>query len=382
MMRLYRLEKTAFVQFAFFMGLVGMLYPPVGDFAKYYRLYETYQGLDFDSFLLLALVNFDYTLSFLLYGLSLLGIPCDLSRFIFNFIGYYLMGKLFLQIVYDNNILAERRNRLYALIVFLVFSFSSSIFRYGLATNLFVYGAYYIVYKNNKKYWAVIGLAILTHFTFSVFALLLFLSRKIPLKFKSKFVYSIFLLVFIMGMFNVGVMFDVVNFSGAIFERYKGYLDTADSGQYAHGFSIKLLIWLGFSNFLVLLFYIMFRRYSKRGGKFERSYIDYMLIATALVSPFSVVFGRFFGTLGYFLKFYFFRHYDNSFNMKKIFIVLVWMTLVLDVMNIWAKRREVSVSDMSLLATSTSYTVLTHEYTYRWFSQNVTDLGELIKYDK
>lgn len=378
--RMSRLEKSAFVQFAFFMGLVGMLYPPAGDMAKYYRDYVTYQGLDFNEFLILALLNLDYSLSFLLYGLTILNIPCDISRFIFNSLGIFLLGRVYLQLVLDNAALQNKKVRIYALIAFAVFSISSSLYRFGLATNLFIYGAYYIQYKDKNRYWFFIILSILTHFTFIIFAGALLLNKYWPLRIKSRFVYYFLLFFLLFGIFNVGVMFDVTGFSGAVFERYKGYLDTADSGQYAKGFSLKYLLWLGFSNFIVIVCYWFFMKFRK-GDIRERSYNNYLIVLTCIVSPFSVVFGRFLGLLGCFLKYYFFRSYTNTTSMRRYLSLLLCLTIILDGMNLWAQRREISVSDMSLLFAGTSYSVLTHQYTDNWFSRNITELGEVIKYE-
>jgi hypothetical protein len=379
---MYKLEKTAFVQFAFFMGLVGILYPPSGDLYKYYRDYTLYQGLDFDVFLLYALIEFDYLLSFLLFGLSTVELPCDLSRFIFNFIGFYLLGKLYFQIVLDNSMLQNKRYRLQSFVIFFVFAFAAFLYRFSFACILFTYGAYFIIYKDKKKYWLIIALSVLTHFSFLLFAVLLFCSKRITMRFKRAFPYYLIFIVFLFGIFNVGVLFNVDDFAGAVFERYKGYMDTEDAGQYAEGFSTRYLIWKRYEYFITLFLIVPFVKYRRLSIKYEWSFIDYLLLACIATSPFSVVFSRFITPLTMMLKIYLLKHFQKENKMKKYLFVIFSLVILLDFMNIWAKRHEISVSDMSVLATSTSITILQHSYSDNWVDKNITSRGDLVKYAK
>lgn len=381
MYRMYKLEKLAYVQFAFFMGLVGILYPPSGDLYRYYLDYTTYQNLDWNSFLLYALLEFDYLLSFLLYGLGYLRIPCDISRFIFGFVGYYLIGKLFLQLVRDNPSIRQYKG--WCLLVFIVFSLNAYLYRSGLACVLFAYGAYYIIYKNSKKHWVFVLLSILTHFSFIVFAILLFFSKVMSLRFHRPLTYFVILVFFIFGIFNVGVFFDVLGsggLSGALFERYKGSVEVDDAGALARGFSWKNLLWQRFGYFIALVLLFFFVKFRNESGKREWSFIDYLLLITVAVSPFSFVFGRFVAPLTFILKFFFFKHFNSQEIKKKFLRVLFYMVLVLDIMNVWAKRHEVDISDMSEITTSTSIGIIKHTYSDAWINRNITSYGDLEKY--
>lgn len=377
-MRMIRLEKTAYVQFAFFMGLVGMLFPPSGDLYRYYLDYTTYKGLDWNSFLVYSLLEFDYLLSFLLYGLASNGLPCDLSRFLFNFVGFFLLGKLFVQLIEDNYDIYKYKSSF--LIIFFVLSLNVYLYRSGIASILFIYGAYHVIYKNSKKHWAFVFFSVLAHFSYIFFAIILMLSVSFPLIFRRRWMYVVLIIFFIFGMFNVGVLFEIEGFSGAFFERYKGYMDKEDAGQFAEQFSWKANLWARFGYFIslvLLLFFVKFRKFSNLR---EWSLVDYLLLLCIISSPFSVVFGRFVAPLTIFLKVYFFENYKTGVVGKKFLKILVCMIIVLDIMNLWAKRHEIAVSDMSLLATSTSISILNHSYTDSWINRNINSYGDLEKY--
>lgn len=97
-----RLEKWAFVLWAFFMGLVGILYPPVGDIYQYTKDFYIYEGCSWEFFLELLSLKFDFLLPLLSYFIGLIGWNFDISRFIYNFLSYLILGTIFLDIVRNN----------------------------------------------------------------------------------------------------------------------------------------------------------------------------------------------------------------------------------------------------------------------------------------
>lgn len=378
--RMCKLEKTAFVQYAFFMGLVGILFPPSGDLYRYYLDYTTYKDLDFDSFLTYALLEFDYFLSFLLYGMASLDIPCDLSRFLFSFIGFSLTSNLFIQIIKDNP--STWKNKGSFLLIFFVLSLNVYLYRSGLACILFMYGAYFVVYKESKRHWFYVLFSMFVHFSFVLYVLVLLLSRVAPLVIRKRIWYTILLTIFLFGIFNVGVLFDVGGFSGELFERYKAYMESEVMGHYAEQFSLKALIWQKFGYFIafvLLYFFVGFRNVSK---KREWSFIDYVFLLSVAASPFSVIFSRFVVPLTIILKIFLIEHFQDTIIMQKYLKALIIMVIIMDVMNLWAKRREIAVSDMSMLATSTSISILNHTYTEAWINRNINAYGDFEEYSE
>ena len=380
--RMYHLERTSYLQFAFFMGLVGMLYPPFGDFYRYMLDYNAYKGLDFDSFLLLALIEFDYLLSFLLYDLGCLNIPCDISRFIFNAFGFYLYSKLYYHIVNDNQALLKGKERLRWFIVFFSFSFWGFMFRYGLATILFAYGTYFIIYRSQKRYWFLIILSVLCHFSFVIFATALLVSRFIHFSPKRNYFYIISALVLIFGIVNNGVFWDLKLIGGDLIDRYDGYLDADDMGEYAKRFSWKALVWQKIGYMTMFLLYCYYASYKVMGRRREVTLLNYLVIFSMLSSPFSVIFGRFFGVTSQFLKIFSMLHFNCGFVKARRYLSLLFILAMISLLTqFWGKRRELSVSDMSLFATQTSVQILFHTYPDTWVDKNVRADGGVLKYD-
>lgn len=147
-----RTEKWAFYLWAIFMGLLGMLYPPTGDFYRYQMDFYKYQGLDFNTFLFVVGVDFNFFLSFLSYFVGKLGLNFDITRFIYNFIAYSILGKLFIDIVYSNLNIKHCSNKSKFKILLLLFSFTIAtyLYRYGLS-SIFLYTVSILLLLRIKK---------------------------------------------------------------------------------------------------------------------------------------------------------------------------------------------------------------------------------------
>lgn len=99
---MFKREKWAFVLCALFMGLLSILYPPAGDLYRYAEDFNLYKDCDWDTFLILLVLKFDYFLPFLSYSIGKLGGTPELTRFVFAFIAYSLFFDLFFLIVRKN----------------------------------------------------------------------------------------------------------------------------------------------------------------------------------------------------------------------------------------------------------------------------------------
>ena len=359
-----------------------MLYPPFGDLYRYSLDYDLYKDLNFSYFLLYAFVEYDYLLSFLLYGLGNCGLPCDLSRFIFNFWGFYLYGMLYYHITTDNSIINKGKTGLkWFSVYFFAISFCGFCFRFSLAMILFVYGSYFIVYKKRKKYWIFVLLSVLCHFSFVLFAISLSVSRIVTFAPKRNIWYFLSACGLLFGIFNTGVFLDLKIIGGNLVDRYDGYFDKNDMGQYAENFSWKALIWQKFGLLWQFLFYCYYMVYRHLGSKRELSLPNIMTCICLACSPFSVVFGRFMTVALEFWRLFYMEHFLNIGKMKKQLNILLIFAILSFVLQFWGKRRELSVSDMHLLFTSTSVQILDHQYTPSWVYKNVRADGGVQKYD-
>lgn len=74
-----------------------------------------YKECNLSSFIELQKLNFDFILPFISFCLGKLGMPFDLSRFLYNSVGYYLMGNMFLTICDTNKYLKGIKIYIYML---------------------------------------------------------------------------------------------------------------------------------------------------------------------------------------------------------------------------------------------------------------------------
>lgn len=380
LVRMYRLEKGGYIQFAFIMGLVGILYPPSGDLYRYYKDFNLYQGLSWDTFLLYALVNFDYILSFLSYFLSVLNLNFDLTRFIYNFIGYLLLGKLFLNITEDNKELRDDKVRGKVFIVFMVISLSNFLFRSGLSLVLFVYGAYHIIYRKERKYWIFVVLSVLNHFTFLVFAILLLLSKSIKLRFNRPILWMLFILIFVSPLFIDESILGFLPLPEAMFYRYHDYVDGYAANEIAKDFSLKYMIWQNFEKFVAYILLFFFIKNYKLGSLREKSFINTIYLLCVVTSPFYIMYGRFISVFSQILKVFFLSHFVKVPKMSKQLSLLLVVIIMLDIMNLYGNWRQISISDMPMLAYKTSFQIIGHTYSSGWVDKNISSVGEIIKY--
>lgn len=372
-----RQDKWAFVLWACFMGLVGVLIPPTGDFYRYTMDFYMYKDCDWDSFLMLALLKNDFMLPLISYILGVLEWNFDLSRFIYNFWGYYLLGVLYLDIVKNNPELQAKKIAVYALGFFMVLSLSGYCFRYGLSTVMFVYGAYHIVYKERKWGWLYVLLAVFNHLSFVVFLFVLLLQRIHFFRFgKKTVILMIVAATFIDSSYIISVFYmlpvDIV-------AHYMVYLDGHWAGEYLedHSWKYRLMnILTSLIQYACVVIYILFYR---KGQKESLALVNATLFLTFITIPFVTVQGRFMSVMINFIKIHFLTHFDGGLRMTRYLKWMFWLVIIFNLMELWAFRRQFVVSDFSMMATSSSIEILTHTYNEKWIDRNVAEDGGLLQ---
>ena len=376
---MWKYEKWAFVLWAFFMGLVGILVPPTGDFYRYTMDYELYKGLEWGDFLLLAGLKNELMLPLISYGIGELGLHFDLSRFLYNFLGYYLLGLLYLDIVKHNPNLQRGKIALYALGFFVSFNLTTFCYRYFLSAILFVYGAYYVVYKERKAGWGLVALAIFNHFSYIIQALALLFQQMHFFRFGRKTV--IFLIV--VSLF-VDTSFIVSLFSALPFDfvsHYMAYLDGHWAGDFLEERSLRYKINMFVGNaiqYVCMLVYIIL--YYRSAPKYN-SLVNSMLFLTFLSTPFVTIKGRFIIVMTYFVKIHLLKIFDGSRQMLKYLKIMFWLMMLSNLMGLWGQRRQLAISDVTMMLCSSSFQVLRHTYDSNWIENNVSEDGDLIQID-
>lgn len=373
-----RLEKWAFVLWAFFMGLVGILYPPVGDAYQYTKDFYLYEGCSWEFFLELLSLKFDFLLSFLSYFIGIIGWNFDISRFIYNFLSYLILGTIFLDIVKNNfSLQANKQIVIYALGTFITFSFITYLWRFGFSTALFAYGSYLLVYKSKKQGWIFVILSILNHISFLLFAIGLLIQQMGLLRFPKWVV-----VVLCLGslFLNSSVLASILPYMPTdIVQRFGTYVDGYYATDYFADGSWKYQLQIFLTNsitYVAIVIYVLI--YRGNSDKTE-AITNAVLILACLSLPFDTMRMRFLAVLLFFIKVFFLTQYDGKKRRLCYIKIMFFCVMMGNVINIWGARRQIEISDYKLLLYNTMPQIMLHTYSPQWIDKNVTSDGDIVK---
>jgi hypothetical protein len=372
-------NKYSFVLWAFFMGLLGVLSPPVGDLYRYAEDYYIFKDCNWDTFLSILTVKFDYILSIISYVFSKLDIPFDLTRFLFNFFAHYLLGLLYLDIT-NSNIALKRDSKynFYAVILFMGFSFSLYVYRFYFSMILFLYGAYKVYFKECKSGWLFIFLSVLNHFSFVVFLLGFLLLKMKLFRFNRKLVISLFVMMsFLDTDFLISIM-KTLELPTALIDKYSTYFDGYWAGRYLvdRSWRYRLMVFLvSLVSYVGSIIYVIYYNYGKRSVS---AFVNLFLIMALLVSPFSIVYERFLVVLLLSIKVYFLLIYDGSKQMRFMLKILCLFVIFGSFVEMYGMRRQIAVSQYDKLFYSTSFQLLQSSYDMHWINGNIDSDGNII----
>lgn len=372
-----RLEKWAFVLWAFFMGLVGILYPPVGDVFQYTKDFYIYEGCSWELFLELLCLKFDFLLPFLSYFIGLIGWNFDISRFIYNFLSYLILSTIFLDIVRNNVFLRTNKQVVtYALGTFFAFSFITYLWRFGFSTALFAYGCYLLVYKSRNIGWVFVTLSILNHVSFLLFAIGLFVQQMGGFRF---YRWIVILLCLCSMFLNSSIFTSILPYMPTdIVQRFGAYVDGYYATDYfADGsWKYQLQIFLtGSITYVAVIIYILIY---KGNNKIE-TITNAILVLACFSLPFDTMRMRFLAVLLFFIKMLFLTQYDGTQKNLHCIKILFLCVMMGNVLSVWGARRQIEISDYKLLLYSTMPQIMFHTYSPQWIDKNITSDGDIVK---
>ena len=366
-------EKYAFVLWAFFMGMLGILYPPVGDIYRYTQDFLLYKDCSWTFFLELLSLKFDFLLSFLSYGVGRLGLEFEVCKFIYNFIAYYLLGLIYLDILKKKEQQLCCISPYYLLGFFISFNIITYLWRFGFSSALFTYGAYRIIYCHKKDGWIFALLSVFNHFSFLLFFFALCLQRLHFFRLKKWLV----ALMCICALFiNGDLLASMLPYLPLdIAQRYSTYIDGYYATEYFADYSWRYQLHVFLNSFIVYtacFFYVMIYKNDK---KEDLSITNGILCLACLSLPFDTMRMRFLALLLLFIKIVFLWRYDGAkwkrFGLRCMF----WCMMVGNLMSIWSVRRQLSLGDYSMLFYSSSFAVISHSYDENWISKHVYEDG-------
>ena len=67
--------------------------------------------------------------------------------------------------------------------------------------------------------------------------------------------------------------------------------------------------------------------------------------------------------------------------MLKYLKIMFWLMMLSNLMGLWEQRRQLAISDVTMMLCSSSFQVLRHTYDSNWIENNVSEDGDLIQID-
>lgn len=381
--RIFDNDKYAFFLFALFMGLLAYLFPPCGDFSRYYLDYEILKGATTSQLWDFLRIRFDYIQSIVLYLLGKYNLNSDYSRLFFTLISYGLLSKIYIEIISNNALFRTRKQRKLAFWAFFLISITVFSFRFSFSAVLYVYGIYLLYYCGKRKGWIFILLSILNHVTFVCFLVPLVIYKFSVFRLSKKKLIVMVIVAGIISNFSMTLL-DYLPFGGDLFDRYIGYIDGYWAGDYRVEVSLKGMLFeylTKITYYGVILIYIYTYPGNRSDLTKQHQLLNSMLFICLLFSVFPVVIGRFLLVLSLAMKVHIFANLKTLYIAKKAVCLLCILTILYDCIGLWASRRELLFSDECIIITSSIYGVLEHSYDGKWFDSNIGDDGSIVKLD-
>lgn len=369
------LKKWAFILFALFMGLIGILWPPTGDFYRYTIQSYAYKDLDWIQFWFMAILQRDLMLPIVTWITGELNFQFDITRFIYNFWGTYLLGMLFLDIISINPKLKEKPYRYFALGFFIPIMLCTFCYRYYLSQMFFIYGAYQIIFKEKKRGWLFVILSIFNHMSYFVQALVLFAQQKGFFKFKKKVIIAIVLCSFLIDGQYISKLFYLL--PSTIVENYIAYIEGEWAGNFVENLSwkekIARYITTIISNASIIIYVIIYDKLPKSKASLTNS----LLFITILATPFVVIHDRFLSVAILAAKTTFLYFYNGTKKMKRCLYIMFLLVMLTNTITLLHSRKRISISDFPMMTYSSFYHIITHTYDSKWIESNVNTDGSI-----
>ena len=370
MIEIARNKKYAYILLAIFMGYIGMLYTPAGDFYRYVLDFTSYKTESYDSIKSIIMSGNDFIQPMLFWIIAKLGMSSDATRFVYNLLGYLLlfsMVRKYTEKAPTNN----SRFNLFIIVIMMV-SFRLFLSRYGLSTILFVYGVFNI-FEGKNKGWIYLVISFLHHFAFAVLFIVFVIFWIFRYKGNKYFTLILLISSFIFTSDILSPILESLAGSVPIVNHILYYVDGYYANEYLEDHSVRFRIMTMLSSFgyysLLLFFYFSFRKSEYSG------FIDTLLLLIVIVSPFQGICGRFILVAQIFLLLYFVRYISqNGYPGRHVKNYFIITSLLLLFINIWGARRELYLSNENRILLPSVF-IWNAEFSNEWIDMNISSDG-------
>lgn len=366
-----RRKRLAFFLWAFFMGLVGLLYAPTGDLYRYNEVAINLKGLSFSEVTEYCVLSNEFVLGYLFYILNTLGIDPEYMRFIYPFVAYLLLGNIYLDILETNEF--WQSHKLMLLLIIMPINLAIFLFRFYFSMAIFLYGAYKLIFRNQNSGWLFIIFSVLNHFSYLIFAVAFLFYRCNIFKFKK---WVLITLCIISAVLDAGVIVNsFMLLPEFIVNRYIAYFDGYFAGEYLEDHSLRYRLWLysiNLMSYIGIAVYII--GYNPKYLQ-KSPYVNIIFLITSLTSAFTTIYNRFLIVLFMAVKIFCGFSFDSK-KYLRLAVVLTSAVMISNVLNLWAKRREISLSDYQIFLYETTPQIFMHRYSPEWIGHHVFPNGD------
>lgn len=374
---IYGRRRYALSLLAIYLGYFAMLYAPTGDLYRYFLDFTLYQNLSFTEFKLSISNKMDFIQPFLFWSMAKVGLTCDAVRFLYVYISSELLFSIYYDIT-EKSKNSQIVNFLLFLLLLLFVKYERFTVRFGMSTMFFTFGWYKILFCGQKRYWILILIAILNHFSFILPVIALIGARLINFQPKRWLFISLFLGSFILSGDYVSSIISILPFDENIINHLLAYTDGYWAGEFLDDHSAKFnlgrnLLKLPYFIFTVLLI-----------KDYEVNKITGTIVATMILlfvfSTFVTIQSRLQQVYVFQVMVYLLSKGDCYLRCKKHVIYAFSLGLVYLFLCTWTSRRELFLSREIKLLYPT-YSIWTSPFTEEWVNYNVfTDGAPDVKF--
>lgn len=371
---IYNKRYYALYYLAIFMGLIGYLWIPSGDL---YRIQEDYQSLINGSFVNVR-YHFDFIYLLILKTFAFCGFNFEYVRFTLCSISYVLYFKIFVNISRSNSHFIN--SKFIAFFSFLAFFFIIRFtgfvtgVRFTFAMALTFYATYQILFKNNKRGYIILLIAVFTHFTMGLIFGFIFLYNILCVRINKT---SLLILIALGIVFSSGIFDLIIDFI-PIDDSLKMYLKVYTSGQFAQQeyydrtSLYRMSVILSYIAIYPSIIYYLIK--SRKPNDYN--IFPLILIFLAFTYNLNSIFSRyaFLGVIFFYIN-YLFNYSYNKISLS--LIVFFTFALVTFSSSIYSVKRELKFGNQYILLYSPLPFVFYSSYDQNWIQSNIMENGSI-----
>ena len=376
---LHKINRDSFnllyILLSLFFALMVLKNPPLYDLIRYLELFDSSGvsiGLELHNYLSFQIISSIF---------KILDIPFYFlpSLFVF-FIMYFHLKAIGVVYDYYNWSIKKQLILIFGLVILLNPIFASTVLRAYMASGLFMYGTFLIIFSEKKRGYLYVGMSILFHLSFAYLVLFFLVSRVIKIEKTVAFIVSCFAIT--ISLVFISYLIDLIPFE-LVKIQFSNYLTDNNTGADAGAGNFQAVIInciIVLTHILLCLIYFL-TRIPKAEKAFEYSnLVNFMIIAGSLTSISFTLFTRFFSHISLF-TFVYIMIFIIFISKNKIVSFALSLILLVNFLLIDVYIRKDSLlngSPIAMVTVTPLQIFLYSDMEYREMLKNINYHGDII----